>query len=152
MPLHHIISPPSIRSVVFPPRDFQFLVYSQVYDIWVFVIRGDLIIEDSVYSAGRHNYRPLVFRRVLVTGDVFVTADWVEHHAGGQSRSEETGRYLSDEFNAGWVVDIRFLERANGKRVRKNAGEGWQRRVDRNADDVIKEDLETDRSPFEWRV
>jgi hypothetical protein len=75
------------------------------------------MIEDKVYSAGRHIYqlrvhRLRVFRRVFVTGDVPVAADWV---AGAQSRSEETGRYLSGEFNAGWIDDVGFLEEANEK-------------------------------------
>src|SRR5271155_1339631 len=129
MHIHHIISPPSIRFVVFPPRDFQFLVYPQVHDIWVFVIRGDLMTEDNVYSADRHIHRLRVhrlrvFRRVFVTGDVLVTADWVGHHAGGWSRSEEIGRYLSGEFNAGWIDDVGFLEGANGKEVREKCGRG----------------------------
>jgi hypothetical protein len=42
----------------------------------------------------------------------------------GQSRSEETGGYLSGNFNAGWIADAGFLvEGANGKGVRKNEGE-----------------------------
>ena len=127
MHLHHIISPPLIRFVIFPPRDFQFLVYPQVHDVWVFVIR-DLMIEDNMYSVDRYIYRLRVyrlrvFRRVFVTGDVPVAADWVGHHVGGQSRSEETGRYLSDKFNAGWIADAGFLEGANGKGIRKNEGE-----------------------------
>src|ERR1700733_11260511 len=119
MHLHYIASPPPIRFVVFPPRDFQFLVYPQVHDVWVFVIK-DLMIEDKVYSAGRHihqfrAHRLRVFRWVFTTGDVPVAADWVEHHVGGQSRSEETGRYLSGKFNAGWVAGTGFLEGANGE-------------------------------------
>jgi hypothetical protein len=95
-----------------------------VHDVWVFVIRGDLMIEDNVYSVDRHIYRLCVhrlrvFRRVFVTGDVPVAADWVGHHAGAQSRSEETGRYLPGEFNAGWIDDAGFLEGANGKGVRR---------------------------------
>lgn len=86
------------------------------------------MIEDNVHSVNRHIHRLRVhrlrvFRRVFVTGDVPVAADWVGHHAGGQSRSEETGRYLSGEFNPGWIDDVGFLERAKGKGVRKNAGE-----------------------------
>ena len=34
------------------------------------------------------------------------------------------GSYLSGEFNAGWIDAIEFLEGANGKGVRENAGEG----------------------------
>jgi hypothetical protein len=118
MHLHHIVSPLLIRFVVFPLRDSQFLVYSQVHDVWVFVIRGDLMIEDNVYSIDRHihqfcAHRLRVFRRVFITGDVPVAADWVGHHVGGQSRSEETGGYLSGNFNAGWVADAGFLEEAN---------------------------------------
>jgi len=128
MHLHNIISPPPIRFVVFPPRDFQFLVYPQVHDVWVFVIRGDLMIEDNVYSVDRHIHqfrlRQLrVFRRVFITGDVPEAADWVGHHVGGRSRSEETGGYLSGNFNAGWIAAAGFLEGANGKGVRINEGE-----------------------------
>ena len=78
------------------------------------------MIEDNMYCVRRLR----VFRRVFVTADVPVTADWVEHHAGRQNRSEEAGRYLSDEFNAGWIEDVGFLEGGDGKGVRKNAGEG----------------------------
>jgi hypothetical protein len=75
------------------------------------------MIEDKVYSADRHSHR--VLRRVFVMGDVPVTADWVGHHASGRSRSEETGRYLSGEFKAGWIVAVGFLEGSNGKGVKK---------------------------------
>jgi hypothetical protein len=73
------------------------------------------MIEDNVYSADRHIHRLCVhrlriFRQVFITGDVPVAADWVGHHAGGQSRSEETGRYLSGEFNAGdGVLESRLV-------------------------------------------
>jgi len=82
------------------------------------------MIEDNVYSADRHIHQLRVFRQLFVTGDVLVTADWVGHHAGGWNWSEEVGGYLSGEFNAGWIDDVEFLEGANGKGVKKNAGEG----------------------------
>jgi hypothetical protein len=71
-----------------------------VHDVWVFDTRGDLMVE------------------------VLVTTDWVGHYAGGYSRSEEIGRYLPGEFNAGWIDDVGFLEGANGKGARKSAEEG----------------------------
>jgi hypothetical protein len=76
------------------------------------------MIEDNVYSVDRHihqfrTHRLRVFRRVFITGDVPVAADWVGYRVGGQSRSEETGGYLSGNFNAGWVADAGFLEEAN---------------------------------------
>jgi hypothetical protein len=34
------------------------------------------------------------------------------------------GRYLSGEFNADWIDDVGFLERANGKGVKETRGRG----------------------------
>ena len=82
------------------------------------------MIEDNGYSADWHIHRLHAFRRVFITGDIHVAADWVGYCAGGQSRSEEASRYLSGEFNAGWIVAVEFLQGADGKGVRKNAGEG----------------------------
>jgi len=132
MHLQHIISQPSIRFVIFPPYDFQFLVYPQVHDVWVFVIRGDLMIEDKVYSAGRHIYqlrvrRLRVFRWVFVTGDVSVAADWVGHHAGarpGVKRQADICRASSTQ--AGLTTldsSKRLTGKASGK-MRERADKG----------------------------
>ena len=125
MYLHQIISPASIRFVVFPPRDFQFLVYPQVYDVWVFIVR-DLMIEDDVYSIGRYIdrlpiFQELVFTWIFVTRSISIKANGVGHLTWGQSWSEKRGRYLSNEFSTDWIIAVDFFEGARRKRFRIDA-------------------------------